>query len=286
MDKFGISVALLTPFDTAGQIETGVLAAHAGRVLAKGAKGITLYGTTGEGASMGREERAAGLDALLVAGVPADKITLGVSACALDDAADQVALGHDHGIRSFLLLPPFYFKGCTDQGLEDWHLELFNRCNADTRFILYHIPQVTDVPLSVELVGRIAAAAPDRVQAIKDSSGNWQNTAALLEANTVPVLVGDERQVHKAAARGASGSICGFANLYPERMVRVLDTATEDKTLSEQVTCVVGHPVIPALKVLMAAQSGSTDWERVRYPLTTLDAAAREQVLMSMQDVA
>lgn len=283
MEKFGISVALLTPFDADGRIDAGVLGSHARHTLECGATGVTLFGTTGEGASIGREERDVGLRALREAGIPTDTITLGVCACALDDASDQVAQGYMHGVRSFLLLPPFYFKGCADASLHDWHLQLFNRCPADTQFILYHIPQVTGVPLSVELVGQIAAAAPGRVQAVKDSSGNWENASALLDANTVPVLVGDERLLHKAAARGASGSICGFANLYPSRMQTILQTATEDAALSAQVTSVVDYPVIPALKVLMAAQSGSPDWERVRTPLAELAADARQQVLASIQ---
>lgn len=279
MDRFGISTALLTPFLDDGAIDAALLGAHAGAMLSGGADGVTLYGTTGEGASIASAERRVGIEALLSAGVPAERITLGVCATALADAAAQVAGGLNHGITSFLLLPPFYFKGVSEAGLFEWHMELMARTDAAARFILYHIPQVSGVPLPVPLVGRLAAAAPGRVLAIKDSSGDWDNAEALLRQGTVPVLVGDERLLARAARLGAAGAITGMANLYPKRMKRLFDTATEDAALSDEVGRIVAQPVVPALKAVIAARTGIAGWERLRPPLAPLDAAARATLL-------
>lgn len=286
MQKFGVSTALLTPFSADGAIDTTRLGAHAADVLKDGVDSVTLFGTTGEGASIGMGERAAGIEALLAAGCPAEKIIVGVAANAVADAVSQVREGLDHGISSFLLLPPFYFKGLSDAGLVDWHMQVFARTDSAARFILYHIPQVSGVGLPVPVIARLADAAKGRVRAIKDSSGDWQNARALLDLGTVPVLVGDERILHKAVAEGASGAITGMANLYPARMARIVETADEDPALSEEVTRIVSVPVVAALKAVMSARTGDSGWNRLRAPLAPLDEKARATLFGPDEKVA
>ena len=286
MDRFGISAALLTPFDEDGVLDETLFVRHMASVLSEGADGVTLFGTTGEGASIGFGERLAGLDHAIGAGIPSERIVMGVCATSVADAADQVARAGERGIRDFLLLPPFYFKGCSDSGLFHWHAALFTRTDPHMRFIVYHIPQVTGVPLSVALVGRLAAAFPERILAIKDSSGDWENAQSLLSLKALPVLIGDERVLHRAAALGGAGAITGMANLYPARMKRLFETATEDTSLSEEVTRIVSGPVIPALKAVLAERTGEPGWEHLRPPLEPLDAAARHAVLGRSAEVA
>ncbi|NIZ15054.1 dihydrodipicolinate synthase family protein [Phaeobacter sp. HF9A] len=276
---FGISAALLTPFQANGEIDGARLGHHAKSLLDRGLRGVTLFGTTGEGASISAQERALGIQALLEAGCAAESITLGICATSLGDADHQVAEGLGFGITSFLLLPPYYFKPLDEEGLFDWHMELFRRVDPKARFILYNIPQLSGVPLSAALVGRLAAAAPNRVQAIKDSSGSWESAEAFLALGTVTVLIGDERLLHRAVALGAGGAISGVANLYPERMAQIVATATEDAALSAEVTRIVSMPVIPALKVLIAQQTGDAAWDHLRLPLRALDATDRARLL-------
>ncbi|WP_187429806.1 4-hydroxy-tetrahydrodipicolinate synthase [Roseobacter fucihabitans] len=279
MAHFGISAALLTPFGADGSINLSLFCTHARDLLKRGIEGVTAFGTTGEGASIGLKERAAAISALLASGISASKITLGVSSSALDDALAQIQQGIDAGITDFLLLPPFYFKCVEEDGLFDWHARLFNAADHRARFILYHIPQVSHAPLPVDLVMRLSAGFPERIMAIKDSSGSWDNTRALIESGQIPVLVGDERLLHKAAALGAVGSICGMANLYPERMARLFETQNEDQALSAEVAHIVSVPVIPALKLISSQRSDNADWARLRPPLKPLRGEARAAIL-------
>jgi 4-hydroxy-tetrahydrodipicolinate synthase len=190
----------------------------------------------------------------------------------------QVGQGVAFGVTQFLLLPPFYFNNLDDPGMFDWHAKLFELADPRARFILYHIPQITQVPLSVDLAMRLRRTFPDRVMAIKDSAGNWDNTKALLESGEIPVLVGDERLLHKAAAMGAAGSICGMANLYPRRMRNLLDTQTEDVDLSADVDLIVSAPVIAALKQAMVALTGDAGWASLRAPLQPLSGKAKSAI--------
>ena len=273
--KLGISAALLTPFHADGQIDHDRLAQHARYVLENGAAGVTLFGTTGEGSSVSPAERAGALRHLVAAGLPTGSVIQTIYATAVEEACAQVADNLATGVSKFLLVPPFYFKGCHDDGLFDWHAQLFAKADRRARFVLYHIPQVTGIALSQDLVGRLAASFSNRLLAIKDSSGSWDNAADLLSLNAVPVLVGDERLLHRAAARGGAGAITGMANLYPGRMQRLFASATEDAELSQQVTRIVSHPVIPALKALLAQQKADPVWENLRAPLKPLGTKAR-----------
>jgi len=286
MRTFGVSSAMLTPFSESGEIDTARLCTHSLSVIKNGADSVTLFGTTGEGASIGMEERATGIEALLVTGVAARKIVLGIAANSVSDASRQVAEGRRYGVTDFLLMPPFYFQAPSDAGLLDWHMQLFQRSDAAAKFILYHIPQVSGVGLPVHLVGRMVGMAKERIRAIKDSSGSWDNARSLLALKTVLVLVGDERILHKAVAIGAVGAISGMANLYPDRIKRIVETAREDAALTAEVSRILSVPVVSGLKAVLATHRNDPEWERIRAPLTPLGNKARAFVLGSGEKVA
>jgi len=286
MTRLGISVALLTPFTSGGAIDTALLASHAQTMIDNGARGVTLFGTTGEGASIAMAERAPAIGALLAGKIAPGQVFVGLCATSLGDTLAQIDQALAFGIDTFLLLPPFYFPGPSDAGLYAWHAALFTKADARAKFILYHIPQITAVPLSFDLVTGLRAAFPDRAIAIKDSSGSWANTERLLNHGGIPVLVGDERLLHRALALGAAGSICGMANLHPARLCALFDTAVEDVALSRQVDAVVSGPVIPALKALMVQQTGNFGWANLRAPLAPLGQKAKAALLAQGESIS
>lgn len=282
---FGISTALLTPFQADGSLNLPLFCSHANAMLGSGVQGVTLFGTTGEGASVGLGERSKAISAMIDSGISANVMTLGLCGCAIADVVEQVEQAVAFGVTQFLLPPPFYFTDLDESGLFEWHARLFELADPRARFILYHIPQVTQVPLSVELVMQLCDAFAGRVTAIKDSSGNWDNTKALIETGRIAVLVGDERLLHKAAAMGAVGSICGVANIYPQRMRTLFDTQTEDTDLSRDVDVIVSVPAIAALKQIMVAMTGDASWANLRAPLQPLSGAPRAKISARFSDM-
>ena len=273
--SFGLSAALLTPFHEDKTINFAELGSHARQLIDKGVDSVTLFGTTGEGASCGTHDRANGIESLLAAHCPEDKIILGVCATSIEEASRQIDQGLFYGISRFLVLPPFYFREPLENGLFDWYSTLLDTTSDESRFLLYHIPQITNVELSVDLVKRLYNSHPNRITAIKDSSGDWNTAKAFLKLRSIPVLVGDERLLHKAMPIGAEGAISGMANLHPERMKRIIETHTEDKALTAEVSRIVSIPVIPALKESLAAQNKVPAWCILRPPLTPLSTPQR-----------
>jgi len=276
MDRFGLSVALLTPFHRDAGVDFSQLSKHANQVLSEGASSVTLFGTTGEGSSIDKAERQLGLQALLNSGIPAEKIVLGVFENAIGDVVSQIEQALQFNVNTFLLSPPFFFSDCSEAGIAGWYEDVLARTDSRAKFILYNIPQMTGVYLSVAIVRRLHEVAGRRVVAVKDSSGDWAFAEELLTQQDVQVLIGDERLLHKAIKLGGGGAISGMANLYAARMKVIIETATEDEALSAEVSSLVSLPVIPAIKATMALHRNEPEWELVRAPLTELNAGERE----------
>jgi 4-hydroxy-tetrahydrodipicolinate synthase len=271
-EYFGLSAALATPFDARGQIDTARAIAHARWCLANGCGSVTLFGTTGEGASIGAAEREHLLASFLGAGIQPTEIVVGVMANSVADAALQSRQALDADCRGVLLAPPSYFKGLSDDGLFDWFAGVFETLGAKARsFFLYNIPSVTAVELSVALVGRLRSAFPHAVAGVKDSSGNWPFTQTLLAAHRdVAILIGDERYLAAGVRLGGQGAISGMANICPERMGAMAHEGRDDAALTRLVDDLVKYPVIPAVKALIAHRAGDDAWRRTRPPLQSL----------------
>jgi 4-hydroxy-tetrahydrodipicolinate synthase len=276
MARFGLSAAIATPFDAAFEPDCARLAAHARALIEAGCGGVTLFGTTGEGAALSLAQRRAMLEATVAAvGEPRRRVTVGVTACALDDARDQARLGLDADCRALMVTPPFYFKGVDDEALFVWHARLFDRLGARARdVILYHIPGVTQVAISPELVGRLKTAFPGVVIGVKDSSGDWANSARLVaEHADLIILIGDERHLARGVRAGGSGAISGLANIFPAELTQMIVNGADDARISGLVDDLVRLPVIPAVKALIALARGDSAWRRCAPPLADLTDA-------------
>ncbi len=276
---FGVSAALTTPFGEDGSIDTARLVAHAHAALASACDSVTLFGTTGEGASISASERLQVLRAMIRSGVDPSKVVLAIQSCSPADTIQQAAHAFTERCTTFLIAPPFYFKAVTDDGLFRWFSSVISELRGkEIRVILYHIPQITEVPLSIDLTRRLKSAFPNQVYAVKDSAGDFDNTSALLADARLAVLVGDERHLARATALGAQGTISGLANVESERLAAILETARPDSRVDALVNTIAKYPVIPALKVLVSHRTGDDAWLRVRPPLTELQDVEVEDV--------
>jgi 4-hydroxy-tetrahydrodipicolinate synthase len=272
---FGLSCALATPFLPEGGIDYPRMVQHARNCLRDGCGSVTLFGTTGEGSSLGIAERRRAVATLKEAGIASRAIVGGVMSASEDEAAEQTRILMDADCKAVLLAPPFYFKGVTDDGLFAWFAGLFGKLGNQARdVILYNIPSVTAVQLSVSLIGRLRTAFPGVVIGVKDSSGDWPYTQSLLAAHSdLVILIGDERHLAHGVRLGAQGAISGLANVIAPRLLRLVQTGSEDPAVVQLVNDLIKYPVIPAVKALVATKTGDDNWRRMRSPLVDLPAA-------------
>jgi 4-hydroxy-tetrahydrodipicolinate synthase len=280
----GLSCAMLTPIGRDGGVDHARFATHAKALFAQGVDGVAPFGTTGEGQSFSMAERADGLAALRKAGIPPERIVAGTGCAALPETIALTRESVQARCAGCLVLPPFFFKGMSDDGLFAWYSRVIEAV-ADTRLrvFLYHIPQMSGVPLSVDLVARLAAAFPGIIAGVKDSAGDWSNTQALLErVPDLAILVGHEPHLPRLLQAGGAGTICGIANVYPA-MVRALLSPTvsaeDEKRVATFIEILFKYPFLPAFKAIVAAQTGDADWLPVRPPFVDLPDASRKTLL-------
>jgi 4-hydroxy-tetrahydrodipicolinate synthase len=271
--RFGLSCALTLPVNDDGSIDYRLLVTHARSCIDAGCSSVTVFGTTGEGASVSQDERAKMLGALLSAEIdPRTEIIGGIASAAIGDAVEQIRILTDSGCDRILLAPPFYFKGVTQEGLYGWFARVLERiAGSVSGVILYHIPSVTQVPLSVDLIGRLKAAFAGAIMGVKDSGGDWEFTESLLGAHAdLTILIGDERHLAAAVRLGASGAISGLANLFPPVLLPLIEQGKDDSRITELITAILKYPVTPAVKALLSHVSRDKLWLKVRPPLAAL----------------
>jgi 4-hydroxy-tetrahydrodipicolinate synthase len=278
--RFGLSVALSTPFHESGRIDTGRLLEHARWCLGEGCSSVTLFGTTGEGASISLAEREEVFSVLGKSGISGRRLVGGVAATAVEDAVAQASIALDQDCRAVLLPPPFFFKGVDEEGVFTWYAAVVEGLGVRARdILLYNIPSMTAVAMPLTLIDRLCRGFPEVFIGVKDSSGDRSYTERLLAAHRDRViLVGDERCLAQAVRAGAQGAISGLANLCPDLLLPLANEGRGDPRINRLVDEILAYPVMAAVKALIAHRRGDAGWAVMRPPLTGLAAADRAAV--------
>lgn len=284
---FGISTALVTPFGEDGAVDQFLAAEHAARVIKNGAQGVTLFGTTGEGASLGLSERRIMLERIVNEAATPDQTTVCICATDHESALAQAQMALNLGVGKLLLTPPHYFKGVDDDALFDWFSAfILSVGSKDPQIILYHIPQVTHVGISIALIRRLKDRFGTTIFGVKDSSGDWANSASLLDFDDLAILIGDERLLAQAAPLGCAGAISGMANMIPNALSEILRSGVQNNAMSDLVTEIVSNPVTPVIKALVAQLYDQPGFARARAPLTTADPDVVNRLLKRLKSDA
>jgi 4-hydroxy-tetrahydrodipicolinate synthase len=241
--------------------------------------GLAVFGTNSEANSLSVDEKIMLLDRLVEAGIDTGRMMPGTGCCALTDTVQLTAHAAKLGCAGTLMLPPFYYKGVSDDGIFASFAEVIERVgNESLRIYLYHIPPIAQVGFSVDLIDRLVTRYPETVIGIKDSSGDWDNTHSMLERrwDDFRVFVGSESFLLANMRNGGAGCISATANVNPAAIDHLYQTWQADDADDQQIALddiretVMAYPMIPALKATVAEFSGEEQWRMVRPPLVKL----------------
>lgn len=276
----GVLAPAVTPFRHDLSPAPERFAHHARWLLANGCTGLAVFGTNSEANSLSVEERISLLEFLVEHGVSAGALMPGTGCCALSDSVRLTAHAVQLGCGGVLMLPPFYYKAVSDEGLFRNFSEIIERVgDARLRLYLYHIPPVTQVPLSLGLIERLLKRYPGTVAGVKDSSGDWSNTKAMLEEFAdagFDVFVGSEVFLLDNMRHAGVGCISATANVNPARIRHLYENwrAPDADSVQQEITAtravVQKHPMIAALKATVAYYGQDPEWSTVRPPLVEL----------------
>ena len=288
----GLLVPAITPFRADLSPDGDAFVEFCKWLLANGANGLAVFGTTSEANSLSFAERMALLEKLVAAGVPADVLMPGVGLPSLMDTITLTRHALSLGCGGVLALPPFYYKPVSVEGLYAWYAAVIDGVgSSELGLWLYHIPQNTGVGIPHDLIERLIRDFPNTVLGIKDSSGDWPNTEAMLRRFPgFSIFPSSEAMLVKSHALGGAGCITASGNLNPGGIGALIDAlgTPEADALQDKVarlrTIVTGFPLIPAVKALLAAQMNDPRLAVLRPPLDALPQADLATLRKRMAD--
>ena len=284
----GIYAAAVTPFNEDGSVNTAKLIAYCKYLLTDGGcDGVAPTGTTGEGTSVTMRDRLALPAAFAEAGIESDRVIFGTGAPSAGDCVELTRAAIEAGYNNVLVLPPYYYKSPSDEGLYAYYANLVERIgHDDLRIYLYHFPQMSQVPLSPELVVRLRSAFGPVIAGLKDSSGDFEQSRAIVDATggvekDFDVYPSSEALLWDGLSIGTAGIISGSTNAFGAKAQAALkapEGAARDaamEAVKAARAAAAKYPLMAAMKQVEAWRTGDEDWTRMAPPLRPLDATQK-----------
>lgn len=277
----GVIAAIPTPVNGAGNFDSVMFLEHANWALEHGCDGLNVLGSTGEASTLSVSQRKSVMD-FASANLPLDRLMVGTGTPALDETIELTMLAAKLGFPVALVLPPYYYKPVSNEGLRDWYLAVHDALgDRSLELFFYNYPQMTGINLSVDLIADLNRRAPQRFTGIKDSSGNLDYCASLVAAaSKLRVFPSSETTLAGAHKTGFSGCISATANITAPICARVWSTTDatvpEDiQSLQTQREQITQCPLIPAIKYLVGQRSNNKKWEQAMPPFQPLNETQR-----------
>jgi 4-hydroxy-tetrahydrodipicolinate synthase len=290
----GVFSPVLTPFNADLTPDPDRFAKHC-RWLLDQEVGLAVFGTNSEANSLGVAEKRKLLESLVGAGIPAQRMMPGTGTSALPETIELTRAAVQAGCGGVLMLPPFYYKAVSEEGLyRSFATVIDTVADPRLRIYLYHIPPVSQVPITRGLIARLMKAYPGAIAGMKDSSGDWSNTEAMLKEfgpQGFDVFCGSENFLLATMRGGGAGCITATGNVNPAAIVQLYKTwqkeGADDRQKGLDATRAVfaQFPMIPAMKAAIAWKSRREDWRTVRPPLVELNREQASALEAALQKV-
>lgn len=282
----GIFSAALTPFTQQFTVDHHLLHDHCHWLLGNGCHGVVLLGTTGEANSMSFQQRLELIAGLKDSHLPAEKLIIGAGSCSALEVVQLIRAAISMGVTRVLVLPPFYYKPVSAEGLIRFFATIIKQVNEPFSVYLYHIPQLTGVGFEMDVIKNLIRQFPDHIRGIKDSSGDGDHLQLLCE--TFPdfeVLAGNEILLSQCVQAGGNGCISATANITApiiRKLFNALQSNNPATPLQQESTslrkAIVQFPVIPTLKELLAYRYKCAQWATCLPPLPALQARQKQAI--------
>ena len=268
--------ALLTPFTSNGEVDVSAIPPHLRWLEERRVDGVVPCGTTGEGPSLSFTERQAVIDTVLQHRGKL-RVIAGTGCVALPETIALTRYALEHGAEAALVIPPFFFKKPSDDGLLSSYRQLCETLPENGKLVLYHIPPISQIPITTGVIDGLMESHPQHIYGIKDSGGDTTHTAMLTQRYPqLHIFDGAASVFAQTLEDGAAGGIFALANIFPEAMADIIAAHTQGKS-TEMVQMRVAaierafqpHVPIEALKALFPRITNLPNMS-VRAPLINL----------------
>lgn len=268
----GVWSAVLTPVDAQLRPDARKAIEYYHWLLREGIDGLNVLGSNGEAPSFGTGQRIRYIEAIAQSGLPRDRMMIGTGSTALDDTVRLTQTALDCGFAAALVMPPFFFREPSDDGVVAFFAALLARLDdPGRRLLLYNWPAVSGVTFHAALVDRLVTEFPQAIAGMKDTSNDARLQCDVLERHAdLAVFPSSEEYLTSARASGASGCISGSVALWPQLSQRVWQTGEGAERLARLRHSVAGPRMLVRVRYLTARMRDDDDWERPMPPLTPL----------------
>lgn len=283
---------VLTPFNSDGSPNAKKLLRQC-QWLQSHDVGQAVFGTNSEANSMSANQKITVLQELFDGGLNPNNVMPGTGACSVDDTVRMTRAAVNAGCPGVLMLPPFYYKDVSDDGLFAFYADVIEKiADSKLKIYVYNIPPVTKIGLSLSLLERLVKTYPTTVIGMKDSSGDWPYTESVIKALAgagFRVYAGSEVFLLRTLKAGGVGCISATANVNPKAIAQLAahwqDPGADalQESLSAVRAIFAQFPMIPGMKAAVAHYSGDPAWLSVRPPLLSLDAEQQNKLITELQ---
>lgn len=291
----GIYAAAVSPFNADGSLDAAKLIAYCKHLITDGGcDGVAPTGTTGEGNSIAMRDRLALPGAFAEAGFGPSRAIFGTGACATQDAVDLTSQALAAGFNNVLVLPPFYYKNPSDEGLYAYFSQLVEKVGDDRlRVYLYHFPQMSMTPIPVDVAVRLKQAFGPVIAGLKDSSGDMSQALAFANATggvdaDFDVYPSSEAFLFEGLAGRCAGVISGSTNAFGA-FSREAKAAGPDSPAFAMVKAARAiaskYPLMAAMKQVEAWRSGDDSWTRMAPPLVPLSSEQKAALKADLESL-
>lgn len=285
----GVIAAVPTPVNATGVPQKAAFLEHCQWALANGCDGLNILGSTGEANSISNGNRKVIME-WAANGLDTPRLMVGTGTPSLDDTIELTKYADDLGYQVALVLPPYYYKPLSDDGLFAWYAALDKALSGrDIEIYFYNFPQMTGLGIPTDVILRLAKMSPKRFTGIKDSSGDLDYCRAVLAA--VPALCvfrSSEISLAEPDKSGFAGCISATVNITAPLCSKVWVNRTNPsaspsaKTMqktSEQRTAIASAGLIPAIKQLVGHRSGDIIWQNCLSPFLVSDKVVIRELI-------
>ncbi len=290
----GIYSAALTPINDDLSINKNLYLEHCQYLMKQGHDGLAIFGTTGEANSFSIKEKCDTIDFLLSNNLDSNLLITGTGSSSVEDAIQLTKFAEKNKSRAVLLLPPFYYKNVSDEGIINYFRKIIETVgSSDFHYLLYNIPQTTSVVLNFNIIETLLKLYPNNIVGIKDSSGNIDSMLKTVKYfQDLALFCGHDSLVLKVCKRGGAGAITAGTNIAGRLLSFIINNINKEKeiedfnsyqALLEQIreTITLEEP-ISVMKAYFSIINKNSDWNKVMPPLKSLDNPSNSKTIIRL----
>ena len=258
--------------------------AHASSTINNGLHGAIFFGSTGQSQLISISEKKD-----LIAKIASHRLRkqffLGTGCNSLKETIDLIKYGFEYDFKDFLIMPPAYYKGNTEEGVFNFYSYIISKV-PKIKIILYNFEQLSGYKFSVEAVTKLVKAFPNNIIGCKDSTSNLFENLKLPNFLMFP---GTETKLLKGLELGNSGIISAICNVTAPLARKVFDDFEKknEQTHNDKLIAVRkvfdGYNLISALHSYMSVKDDK--FKNLLPPLVLLNSKEKKDLVNKLNNL-